>query len=141
MICGRRTTNGPLYSAVDCGNGRVLGSPYGLACGFHPHGLTRTKRVVRLSQHSDRDPAKGESTMPTGRVKWFDNRKGFGFVEQDTGEDVFVHYSTITGEGFRTLNDGELVSFDVVQGPKGLLARKVERLEAVDEGDVAAETS
>ena len=79
--------------------------------------------------------------MPTGRVKWFNNRKGFGFVEQDTGEDVFVHYSTITGEGSRTLNDGELVSFDVVQGPKGLLARKVERLEAVDEGDVAAETS
>ena len=79
--------------------------------------------------------------MPTGRVKWFDNRKGFGFVEQETGEDVFVHYSTITGEGFRTLNDGELVRFDVVQGPKGLLARKVERLEGTDEDAHAAETS
>ncbi len=79
--------------------------------------------------------------MPTGRVKWFDNRKGFGFVEQETGEDVFVHYSTITGEGFRTLNDGELVRFDVVQGPKGLLARKVERVEGVDEDARSAETS
>ena len=79
--------------------------------------------------------------MPTGRVKWFDNRKGFGFVEQETGEDVFVHYSTITGEGFRTLNDGELVRFDVVQGPKGLLARKVERVEGVDEDAQSAETS
>lgn len=79
--------------------------------------------------------------MPTGRVKWFDNRKGFGFVEQDTGEDVFVHYSSIAGEGFRTLNDGELVRFEVVQGPKGLLARKVERIEAVGEEEGAAETS
>jgi len=83
----------------------------------------------------------GEWKMPTGRVKWFDNRKGFGFVEQETGEDVFVHYSTITGEGFRTLNDGELVRFDVVQGPKGLLARKVERVEGVDEDARSAETS
>jgi len=83
----------------------------------------------------------GEWKMPTGRVKWFDNRKGFGFVEQETGEDVFVHYSTITGEGFRTLNDGELVRFDVVQGPKGLLARKVERVEGVDEDAQSAETS
>jgi CspA family cold shock protein len=68
--------------------------------------------------------------MPTGRVKWFDNRKGFGFIEQDTGEDVFVHHSSIRADGFRTLNDGELVKFDVIQGPKGLLARDVVRLEA-----------
>jgi CspA family cold shock protein len=68
--------------------------------------------------------------MPTGRVKWFDNRKGYGFIEQDTGEDVFVHFSTINGDGFRTLNDGELVRFEVVQGPKGLLARTVKRVDA-----------
>ncbi len=67
--------------------------------------------------------------MPTGRVKWFDNRKGYGFIEQDTGEDVFVHYSSIKTDGFRTLNDGEMVRFEVIQGPKGLLARNVARLE------------
>jgi len=71
--------------------------------------------------------------MPTGRVKWFDNRKGFGFVEADTGEDVFVHYTAISGEGFRTLNDGEMVQFEVVRGPKGLLGRQVERIEAMEQ--------
>ena len=67
--------------------------------------------------------------MPIGRVKWFDNRRGYGFLERDTGEDVFVHHSNIRGEGFRTLNDGERVDFDVIQGPKGLLAVNVRRLE------------
>lgn len=68
--------------------------------------------------------------MPTGRVKWFDNRKGYGFIEQESGEDVFVHHSSIKAEGFRTLNDGEMVKFELVQGPKGLLAREVVRVEA-----------
>ena len=68
--------------------------------------------------------------MPTGRVKWFDNRKGFGFIEQESGEDVFVHHTCIKVEGFRTLNDGELVKFEIIQGPKGLLAREVVRVEA-----------
>jgi CspA family cold shock protein len=77
--------------------------------------------------------------MPTGRVKWFDNRKGFGFVEQPSGEDVFVHYSAITGDGFRTLNDGETVSFEVIQGPKGLLARNVKRIESGDDEGREAE--
>ena len=67
--------------------------------------------------------------MSIGRVKWFDNRRGYGFLERDTGEDVFVHHSNIRGEGFRTLNDGERVDFDVIQGPKGLLAVNVRRLE------------
>jgi cold shock protein len=67
--------------------------------------------------------------MPTGRVKWFDNKKGYGFIEQETGEDVFVHFSAITAAGFKTLNDGEVVKFEVIQGPKGLLARNVVRLD------------
>jgi CspA family cold shock protein len=72
--------------------------------------------------------------MLKGRVKWFDDRKGFGFIQQENGEDVFVHFSTIDGEGFRTLNDGELVSFEVIRGPKGLLARNVKRLESGEAG-------
>lgn len=70
--------------------------------------------------------------MPTGRVKWFDNRKGFGFIETEAGEDVFVHYTCITTDGFRTLNDGETVKFEAMQGPKGLLARSVTRIEGAE---------
>jgi len=68
--------------------------------------------------------------MASGRVKWFDAKKGFGFIEQPGGEDVFVHFSSIAGSGFRTLEDGEEVSFDVVQGNKGLQAQNVVRAAA-----------
>jgi len=57
--------------------------------------------------------------MATGTVKWFDDRKGYGFIEQESGPDVFVHHSGIDGVGFKTLNEGERVSFDVEQGRKG----------------------
>ena len=65
--------------------------------------------------------------MALGKVKWFDAKKGFGFIEQENGEDVFVHFSNISGAGFRTLEDGEEVEFDIVQGPKGLQAQNVVR--------------
>jgi CspA family cold shock protein len=67
--------------------------------------------------------------MASGKVKWFDNKKGFGFIAQDTGEDVFVHHTSILGSGFKTLNEGETVDFEVVTSDKGLKAQNVQRLE------------
>ncbi len=63
--------------------------------------------------------------MPIGRVKWFNDSKGYGFIEQDNGEDVFVHFSAIEQDGFKTLSEGQEVEFEIVQGPKGLQASHV----------------
>jgi CspA family cold shock protein len=66
--------------------------------------------------------------MPQGTVKWFNNAKGYGFIQSEAGgEDVFVHHTAIVAEGYRTLNQGERVNFEIVQGPKGLQARNVLR--------------
>ena len=65
--------------------------------------------------------------MAVGTVKWFNESKGFGFIQQESGEDVFVHYSAITGEGFKTLAEGERLEFDVTRGPKGLQAANVRK--------------
>ena len=65
--------------------------------------------------------------MPNGTVKWFDAKKGFGFILNTEGKDVFVHFSTINGDGFRSLKDGESVEYEQMEGPKGLLARNVRR--------------
>jgi CspA family cold shock protein len=65
--------------------------------------------------------------MASGRVKWFDNKKGFGFISNEAGQDVFVHHTSIMGQGFKTLNEGEEVHFEVVEGAKGLKAQNVQR--------------
>lgn len=66
--------------------------------------------------------------MAKGTVKWFNASKGYGFLSQENGEDVFVHFSAITGDGFKTLNEGEAVEFEVVNGAKGLQASSVKKV-------------
>ena len=63
--------------------------------------------------------------MVEGKVKWFNPRKGYGFIGTDDGRDVFVHYSSIAGDGFKTLDEGDTVQFDIVEGEKGLRATNV----------------
>lgn len=65
--------------------------------------------------------------MAKGTVKWFDASKGFGFIEQEDGEDIFVHFSAIQGDGFKTLEEGEEVTFDIEDGNRGLQATNVEK--------------
>ena len=73
--------------------------------------------------------------MPTGRVKWFNNAKGFGFIlPEDESEDYFVHYSSIVMDGYKTLKAGQVVSFEMVDGPKGTHAVDVSLLDQEDDG-------
>jgi CspA family cold shock protein len=67
------------------------------------------------------------AVMGNGTVKWFNDSKGFGFIQQGNGEDVFVHFSAIQGDGFKSLAEGQAVTFDIVQGPKGLQAANVNK--------------
>lgn len=70
---------------------------------------------------------KKENFMPEGTVKWFNAKKGYGFIASADGQDIFVHYASISGDGFKTLKEGDVVSFDIVSGDKGPRADKVVR--------------
>ena len=90
---------------------------------FHRY-ATAPAAVIRGSRWNDQQ--EGRVCMSNGKVKWFNEAKGFGFIEPDGGgRDVFVHYSAIQGEGFKTLSEGQIVSFDLVQGEKGPQAANV----------------
>jgi CspA family cold shock protein len=66
--------------------------------------------------------------MASGKVKWFDNKRGFGFIAQESGQDVFVHHTSILGKGYKTLHEGENVSFEVINSDKGPKAQNVQRV-------------
>ena len=74
------------------------------------------------------EPGYKEFQLASGTVKWFNEAKGFGFISQTEGEDVFVHFSAISGDGFKTLAEGEALEFDVTRGPKGLQAANVRKV-------------
>jgi CspA family cold shock protein len=76
--------------------------------------------------------------MPTGTVKWFDTKKGFGFIVGPEGQDVFVHFSSIEGDGFRSLKDGEAVDYEITRGDKGYSATRVKRMAAAASASAGA---
>jgi len=83
--------------------------------------------------------SESDSSTLKGVVKWFNDAKGFGFIEHSSGRDVFVHYSVIAAEGFKTLKDGETVEYELKEGPKGLQAAKVTRTKK--DGEESAEAA
>jgi|GEM_PF-525671 len=82
-------------------------------------------------------PNGSESQKLRGKIKWFNDAKGFGFIEHPSGKDVFVHFSSIQSEGFKTLKDGDDVEYEVVEGPKGLHAMKVQKIGGTVAGNQA----
>jgi CspA family cold shock protein len=102
-----------------------------LPCAIVTSGLTADRRVTpavavpKIAKSIERDVFRMKEQ---GTVKWFNAAKGYGFIQRESGEDVFVHYSAILGDGYRTLEEGARVAFEVRKGPKGLQADAVERV-------------
>ena len=89
--------------------------------------LERRVGTVQMKA-ADRVVGKGSGVVATGTVKWFSNEKGYGFISREGGSDLFVHYSAIEGGGYKSLEEGESVEFEVTQGPKGDQATSVRRI-------------
>jgi CspA family cold shock protein len=120
---------GRRYYGRGAGRASVVSRGRGLAvffyvCRARPDGRGTVGRCHAAPRAA---PLQGrESTMRiTGKVKWFNNAKGYGFIERDGGSDVFVHFSAVQGNGFRTLEEGQAVEFEIVDGPKGPQAGNV----------------
>lgn len=87
--------------------------------------LEQDQQQEQATQEQAAAPAAISGTAARGRVKWFNDHKGFGFIEREEGPDVFVHYSSITGEGYKSLTEGQEVTFELVDGAKGPQAQNV----------------
>jgi cold shock protein len=128
-----------LYSSLNSPNDPVAGVAFGpsgtaaIGCGKEPSGGKATTFFSTFALQeaeifqSDAE-AKGVAFVKEkGTVKWFNGAKGYGFIQRSTGEDVFVHFSAIQENGYRTLNEGETVEYELMKGPKGFLAANVLR--------------
>jgi CspA family cold shock protein len=104
-------------------------SPPRVRVAFRRAAVLSTRALPVQSFRSPHPQNGKERPVALGKVKWFNSQKGYGFITTDDGEDVFVHYSAIGGSGFRTLEQGQRVQFEVTQGPKGLQAANVAKAE------------
>jgi CspA family cold shock protein len=116
-VLRRRHAAAPRRGELDKGSGRSYIGPR------KPDGLPSTQ-----CRNVDRITRQETARMARGKVKWFNDAKGYGFIEQDGGEDVFVHFSAIAMDGFKTLAEGQMVEFEIKTGDKGLHAANVTRV-------------
>ncbi len=110
--------NGIFWKIVPASDGKVAQSHTSIVH-LNVRNRVRRQRII-LTERT--------CLMETGTVKWFNGTKGYGFISRESGEDVFVHFKEIVGEGYKTLNEGDKVSFEVTRGPKGLQATNVTKV-------------